>query len=159
MVAGGAGFMGRASTSITPQQSQQNDLQAKIGDLLSGSAKCFVAVVDDTDIVGTVDCKLEDAGAGKFLCNVSNVLVVPSYRRQGHAQTLMAAALQYAQSQPQVTGIVLDVYRHNTAAIGLYRKLGFTERSGSSMMGGLMSAMKTGKMYMYRRVHHPSEPS
>lgn len=57
--------------------------------------------------------------------HVLSVAVSPSGRRRGTGLALMDALIAYAREQA-VRLILLEVRRSNAAAIGLYRKLGFT---------------------------------
>ena len=55
---------------------------------------------------------------------ILNLAVLPGMRRQGLATALMHAALEQM-AQAGVTRVRLDVRESNTAAVGLYQRLGF----------------------------------
>ena len=59
-------------------------------------------------------------------CYVSNIGILPQYRRQGFASVLMESACKEAFSLG-ARSISLEVRPSNTAAISLYKKLGFEE--------------------------------
>ena len=82
------------------------------------------ACMDDDTVAGfiTILPASRRMGGGLYIVNLNVAL---NYRRQGVAQRLMVTACaHYAQSHrgPFVT---LDVAKHNTAALSLYKKLGF----------------------------------
>ena len=55
------------------------------------------------------------------------VMVDPQFRRQGIARALLTHALDWARENPMLTRVALSVFADNTAAISLYRDLGFVE--------------------------------
>ena len=57
--------------------------------------------------------------------HVLNIATAPTARRRGLATALMNASLEYARHH-RVRLILLEVRRSNSAALGLYRKLGFS---------------------------------
>ena len=57
--------------------------------------------------------------------HVLNVATDPAHRRHGHARALLDHALRFAASRG-VRLLLLEVRRSNAAAIGLYRRFGFT---------------------------------
>ncbi|WP_437673300.1 ribosomal protein S18-alanine N-acetyltransferase [Sorangium sp. So ce131] len=57
--------------------------------------------------------------------HVLNIATCPTALRRGLATALMSRSLEYAR-QERVRLVLLEVRRSNRAAIGLYRKLGFT---------------------------------
>ncbi|WP_394844127.1 ribosomal protein S18-alanine N-acetyltransferase [Pendulispora brunnea] len=57
--------------------------------------------------------------------HVLNVATDPSWRRQGFARALMEHTITFAQSH-EVRLLMLEVRRSNTAAMALYRALGFS---------------------------------
>jgi ribosomal-protein-alanine N-acetyltransferase len=58
--------------------------------------------------------------------HVINVAVAPAERRRGVGRALVHALLAYAREHA-IVKVLLEVRAGNTAAIGLYRSLGFTE--------------------------------
>lgn len=57
--------------------------------------------------------------------HLGNLAVHPVYRSKGIAQALCTHLLSHLKTE-QFTTITLEVREHNSAAIGLYTKLGFT---------------------------------
>jgi GNAT superfamily N-acetyltransferase len=90
-------------------------------------------------------CKELNAQSNAVYCITYRVLPP---RRQGYARQLLLAAVQLAKEE-QLTRLQLDVYRSNAAAVALYRSNGFVEQS-DSIVRGLFSAMKMGKMIMIK---------
>ncbi|MDO6445851.1 GNAT family N-acetyltransferase [Colwellia sp. 1_MG-2023] len=60
-------------------------------------------------------------------CHLGRLIVNPDFRRQGIAKILVEALSNKAQQVLQLTDLSLFVYQNNTAAITLYKKLGFNE--------------------------------
>jgi N-acetylglutamate synthase len=70
-------------------------------------------------------------GAGRVVVvedhlHVSVLTVDPAVRRRGHGAALLAAAVQWGREQGARWG-VLQVAVHNTAALALYTRAGWTE--------------------------------
>ena len=59
---------------------------------------------------------------------ILNIETLPSHRRQGFAQSLLAEAFEWAR-QNQRQAVWLEVRASNDAAINLYRKTGFVQIS------------------------------
>lgn len=81
----------------------------------------FVAVDDSGKVLGY-------AGA-KFVCDegyITNVAIFPQHRGNGIAKALMGGLIQ-AGREKNLSFISLEVRKSNTAAISLYKKLGFAE--------------------------------
>jgi RimJ/RimL family protein N-acetyltransferase len=53
--------------------------------------------------------------------------VQAAYRGVGIGEALLRALLEWAAAEPELERVELSVFAHNTRAINLYRKLGFTE--------------------------------
>lgn len=79
----------------------------------------YYAAELDGQIIGTIGLQIL-GGDGE----ISNVAVLPQYRKQGIASDLLAAALQYGQ-QIGTRDFTLEVRAGNTAAIALYERYGF----------------------------------
>ncbi len=77
----------------------------------------FLTALADGRVVGYLGCH-HIANEGF----IANVAVHPSARRQGVARSLIQAALEQGRSLWRIT---LEVRTSNTAAISLYRSLGF----------------------------------
>lgn len=59
-------------------------------------------------------------------CHILNICVMPQFRRKGYARQLMTTILVYAKQQGAEIAF-LEVRVSNTAALNLYRQLGFNE--------------------------------
>jgi [ribosomal protein S18]-alanine N-acetyltransferase len=59
---------------------------------------------------------------------ILNIDTLPSHRRQGFAQSLLAEAFEWAR-QNQRQAVWLEVRAGNDAAVNLYRKTGFVQIS------------------------------
>ena len=79
-----------------------------------------VAVADDR-IVGLIHVEASRHGFGEF-----GMLVDGGWRGRGVGSALVQAAVDHARAQG-LHKLCLEVFPHNTAAIALYRKCGFTE--------------------------------
>lgn len=79
------------------------------------------------------------AGGGLYITNLN---VAPEYRRQGLGRKLIFnACCRYLDSH-RGKNVVLDVAKTNTAAIGLYRRLGFQETDIPSRNGNTDMVME-----------------
>lgn len=78
----------------------------------------YAAEIEGT-IIGTVGLQIL-GGDGE----ITNVAVLPQYRKQGIASDLLSTALQYGQ-QMGTHDYTLEVRSGNTAAIALYERYGF----------------------------------
>lgn len=87
--------------------------------LFGGRFAYFVALYRNR-VIGSA------AVGGGRLFVVSSVAVRPAYRRVGVAQALVERAQQFAVEQGR-DRVTLDVLAHNTPALRLYEKLGYTE--------------------------------
>lgn len=80
----------------------------------------FVAVAG-SQLVGLVHVEVSRHGFGEL-----GMLVARDWRGRGVGSALLEAAIGRARSQG-LHKLCLEVFAHNTAAIALYRKSGFTE--------------------------------
>ena len=87
---------------------------------LTGEGYTFLAVEEEGKLVAY-------AGLLTVLdtADITNVAVLPDFRRKGLAQQLLAALFEAAR-QTGVTRIQLEVRESNTAARSLYESIGFT---------------------------------
>lgn len=89
----------------------------------------YVAEVDGK-IVGYVMCREEAAGLdlprlrARRRGHIISIAVLPEYRRRGIGRALLAKALESMRMR-NLEECILEVRVSNTAAINLYRKLGF----------------------------------
>lgn len=56
---------------------------------------------------------------------ISNILVLPQYRRRGTGQLLMDSMLDFVRRSTRVRGVILETQTCNYPAIRFYRKNGF----------------------------------
>lgn len=88
------------------------------GSLLNGRS-CFLAAKDGDTLLGYLGMEyIFDEGS------ITNVAVLPEYRRQGIARALLAALLEEAR-RLSLTTVTLEVRASNEAAITLYAGMGF----------------------------------
>jgi RimJ/RimL family protein N-acetyltransferase len=80
----------------------------------------FVAEADG-EVVGQIFVMASRHGFGEI-----GMMVAKDWRGRGVGTALMEAAIAYARDQG-LHKLSLDVFPHNEAAIGLYKKLGFVE--------------------------------
>ena len=71
------------------------------------------------------------AAYGGMICavdegQITNIAVLPDYRRRGMGDALVRALLRYAKDEKLAT-VTLEVRASNVAAISLYRRHGFSE--------------------------------
>ena len=118
---------------ITPDTSRASELAAiddicftdpwsetSFRDALGGEGYTFVALEDGDNLIGY-------AGMLTVLdtADITNVAVLPAFRRRGLARELMTALIIAVKAQG-VTRLQLEVRESNTAARTLYESLGFT---------------------------------
>lgn len=88
-------------------------------DELTNPCAHFLVAIDGDEVVGYLGCHhIADEGF------VANVAVHPNHRRRGIGRLLVTAAMQNAAALSRLT---LEVRVSNTAAIALYRALGFVD--------------------------------
>jgi ribosomal protein S18 acetylase RimI-like enzyme len=80
----------------------------------------FVAVAG-TQVVGSLHLEPSRHGFGEI-----GMAVAREWRGRGVGSALLAAAIEWARDQG-LHKLSLQVFAHNSAAIGLYRKFGFVE--------------------------------
>lgn len=82
--------------------------------------------VEGGRVVGNVTLSRESATPGRWL--VSNVVVAKGHRQRGIARQLMEASLDFLREQR--ASLAFLMVRRASAAVGLYRSLGFAEIGG-----------------------------
>lgn len=120
-------------TLVTPTALQASELakidaicftdpwrETSFREALSGEGYTFVALEEGGELIGY-------AGMLTVLdvADVTNVAVLPAFRRQGLARRLLTALTAKAREQG-VTRLQLEVRESNVAARTLYESLGFT---------------------------------
>ena len=84
------------------------------------------SMIDDGgEAVGYVWFTQEDRPPGRVVF-IYDIAVDPEHRRQGHAQSALAAVEDYARANG-CTGVMLHVFGSNTGARQLYLKAGYDE--------------------------------
>ena len=88
-------------------------------DIFSYKENYYLTAWDEDEIVGFIGL-MAVCGEG----DITNVAVLPSYRKQGIGDGLVAAMMGLAKEK-NITKIMLEVRASNEAAIHLYEKYGF----------------------------------
>jgi ribosomal protein S18 acetylase RimI-like enzyme len=89
--------------------------------LFARTADGSVVAVTDGQLIGMVHIEVSQFGFGDLA-----MLVDRGWRGRGVGSALVAAAIGWARGQG-LHKLSLEVFAHNAAAIGLYRKYGFAE--------------------------------
>jgi len=90
----------------------------------------FIVAEEDGEVVGYIMCRIETGLSGfgfRGLIkkgHIVSVAVLPQYRRKGTGEALVAKAMENMQLY-NAKQCFLEVRLTNTAAVNLYRKLGF----------------------------------
>jgi hypothetical protein len=93
MAAGGAGFMGAKASNIDPEVARRKQLAAKVGELISGESIALI-VLQQVEIVGTVDCTITEArGQTPKHLHLKNMLVLPAHRSVIAAHQMLASVI------------------------------------------------------------------
>ena len=108
-----------------PEELSEENFRERIATLADGRGKYLIAEVEAQPVA---HASLWPMG----LKNVSHVLrldmcVHMGHWRRGYGEVLLRALLTWAYSAPAARKIELLVRSENTAAVALYRKVGFTE--------------------------------
>jgi ribosomal protein S18 acetylase RimI-like enzyme len=96
------------------------DVEERAGLFARSAAESIVAVADGR-IVGMLHLEVSRFGFGEL-----GMLVDQGWRGRGVGSALVQAAIDRARERG-LHKLCLEVFAHNTAAIGLYRKFGFAE--------------------------------
>ena len=94
--------------------------EKSLGLLTADKNAGFVAIDKSTGRVAAYGGMLVVLDEGQ----ITNVATHPDYRRRGLGESIVNALVDYAESEALVS-ISLEVRESNSAAIALYRKLGF----------------------------------
>lgn len=89
-------------------------------EMINNPTSLFMVAVDGDKLVGTCGM-ITVAGEG----DISNVVIDEKYRGAGFGYRLVGEAMKKAEELLNVTEFTLEVRVSNTAAIGLYEKIGF----------------------------------
>jgi len=91
-----------------------------------GWQRWFAALTDDGRIVGHVNLKGDTLRTGLHRCRLG-IGIERSHRQRGLGTRLMTTAIEFAREARSIDWIDLTVFAHNSAARGLYARLGFRE--------------------------------
>ena len=91
-----------------------------------GWRKLWVARLENNQVIGHIDIRHPNH-VNAFHRVMLGMGVDSTYRKQGVGQHLLSFVIAYCQQHPQIKWIDLEVMAHNTPAIRLYHKLGFTD--------------------------------
>jgi len=101
------------------------DIRAWIGDMLANDCEILLLAEQDGEILGNIDFEIGGRRrvrhTGEF-----GMAVAPAHRGRGIGGLLLGRLICWAESVPQIERIELRAISTNAAAIGLYRKFGFT---------------------------------
>jgi ribosomal protein S18 acetylase RimI-like enzyme len=105
----------------------------------SRNVVCFLAreSIPPFRVVGSADIKTRRKTGEVIICNV---FVKPELRSKGLGRKIMQGAEAFVASRGDAKEICLDVYVQNTAAIKLYRQLGYKTPSMHSVTSFLGSS-------------------
>jgi RimJ/RimL family protein N-acetyltransferase len=100
--------------------------QAWIQEHVDHPGKLLLLAEVDGTIIGNVTF---EAGAFRRTSHRGNlgISVTKECRGRGVGTALLVSLLEWATENPSIEKVCLDVFATNATAIGLYRKLGFTE--------------------------------
>lgn len=103
-----------------------DDERTWIQDHLDHPGKILLLAEAEGRIIGNVSF---EAGPHRRIAHRGNlgIAVVKEWRGRGVGRALLQAFLEWAESSSVIEKVCLDVFATNSAAIGLYRKLGFAE--------------------------------
>lgn len=85
--------------------------------------RCLTVALDRTRVVAYANFYHWEEGG---TCAVGNLVVHPDFRSQGLASALMGRMIERAVEEYSATRLEVACFSPNTAALLLYRKLGFT---------------------------------
>lgn len=92
-----------------------------------GWQRWFVAIEEATpSIVGHVDLKGDALRVGLHRCELG-IGIERAFRGQGLGERLIQAAIDFARQAESLAWIDLKAFAHNTRALALYRRMGFSE--------------------------------
>ncbi len=105
-------------------------------------------------VVGLLDFHI---GSRKRLSHLGSfgISILPEWRGKGIGRQLLECLLHWAQADPTIEKVSLAVRADNTAAIALYKKLGFLEEGRRSREIRLADGVYVDDLLMYRWVGAP----
>lgn len=121
------------SAELDPSTEAQAD---RIHEFQKGKGSLIILAECDGQLIGTLDfknnSKVRIRHSGEF-----GMGVLPAYRGLGLGKLLLQELLRWGEANATIEKICLGVFAENTAAVQLYRNLGFVEE------GRLIKAIKT----------------
>ncbi len=87
--------------------------------------RAFFGIFHEERLVGITRVYLDDAPNEKHRAHLASLYVRPHFRAHGCGKTLVHKAIDWAAEHPGVRRINLTVVTGQSAAIGLYKSLGF----------------------------------
>jgi RimJ/RimL family protein N-acetyltransferase len=124
--------------------------QAWIHDHLDSPSKIILLAESSKTIIGSVTF---EAGNFRRISHRGNLglAVVEAWRRRGVGTALLRALLKWAESNPALEKVCLDVFAINEPAIRIYRQFGFIEegRRLKDIKRGLDDYVDTVTMYRF----------
>lgn len=115
------GFLQEVDMDFTPYLSQKTDLSA-FGDRLLNHANLFVSKDEKGEIKGLVALYANDFV--KKYAYIPLLAVVPEYRKQGIAGSLMHDAIDYVKKLGMGKIQVIGIHTSNPIAFDFYKELG-----------------------------------
>ncbi|MEZ5565196.1 MAG: N-acetyltransferase [Gammaproteobacteria bacterium] len=97
------------------------------GRLLPGAGHCVFGAFRQFQLVGILGFQCEGRRKLAHKAFIWGMYVAPGHRRTGIGGGLLAAALDHADSLPAIRLVNIAVNRSNSAAVALYRGVGFSE--------------------------------
>lgn len=115
------------------------------------SGRDMFGAFSKTELIGTIGFGREGARKLAHKGFIRGMYVSPAFRNQGIGRQLVSHVLQYAASLSELRQVTLTVTASNLAAIGLYKKMGFTS-FGLEPAALLVNGEFHDEIYMVRSV-------
>lgn len=114
---------------ITPEEFNPGPdrQEAWIRSFLDSSNSILLIAVHNNSIIGNIDLNGSPRKKLQHTAMVGMGIAL-EWRNSGLGTAMLHAALSWAQSNPVLEQLWLQVYHNNDAGIALYKKLGFTEQ-------------------------------
>ncbi len=121
--------------------------------IIDGTDEVQFVALDGASLVGSLSIYASSNGDHDV-----GMLVRKMHRRQGVGSALLQAAFDWARRR-RIEALTLGVFPHNTAAIALYRKMGFVETGRVENYITHQSGESWGVVRMQRRLELPDATS
>jgi ribosomal protein S18 acetylase RimI-like enzyme len=93
--------------------------------LIPNNDRCFFGAFQNQQLIGIVRIARYDASNEQHRAYLAGLYVLPEFRCQGYGRSLVQKALTWAVNRGDIRRVNLTVVTQQTAAISLYRSLGF----------------------------------